>query len=242
MEAETISYRIAGREHAGVLVYDKAITTRRPALLMAPNWMGVTAAAIERARLIAGDRYVVFVADMYGTEKRPKDFNEAAAMSEPLKTDAVEGRRRIRAAFDAMLAEGEKRGLTDQRRGAVGFCFGGGNVFELARDGADLAAAVCIHGDLHTAAPASAGAIKAKLLVLHGSADPVVPKTHRDEFEAEMDAAGAKWEMLLFSGVLHAYTDIGMDVPRIARYDEHATRHSYALMHAFLADAWAGKL
>jgi dienelactone hydrolase len=115
-------------------------------------------------------------------------------------------------------------------------------VFELARDGADLHAAVSIHGDLKTHAPAAKNAVKAKLLVLHGSVDPVVPSAHRDEFEKEMDEAGATWQMLLFSGVLHAYTDQGMDVPGIAKYDETATRYTYAHMHQFLADAFAGKL
>ena len=99
---------------------------------------------------------------------------------------------------------------------------------------------VSIHGDLKTAAPAAKGAVKAPLLVLHGAPDPVVPKEHRDAFESEMDAAGAKWEMVVFSGILHAYTDLESDVPGVAIYDEPATRQSYAIMHAFLADAFAG--
>lgn len=242
MEAETISYAIDGRDYSGVLVYDKAVTAPRPALLMAPNWLGVTDAAIERAKLLAADRYVVFVADMYGAGRRPKDFPQAAEMSEPLKADAKEQRKRIRAAFDTLAAEGTRRKSIDGRRAAVGFCFGGGNVLELARDGAELHASVSIHGDLKTAAPAAKGAIKAKLLVLHGGVDPVVPRAHRDEFEKEMEQAGATWQMLLFSGVLHAYTDQGADVPGIARYDETATRYSYAHLHQFLADAFAGKL
>jgi dienelactone hydrolase len=127
-------------------------------------------------------------------------------------------------------------------RAAVGFCFGGGNVLELARDGADLAAAVSIHGDLKTALPAGKGTIKAALLVAHGAPDPVAPKADRDAFEAEMNAAGAKWQMLVFSGVLHAYTDQGADVPGVAAWDEPATRQTYALTHQFLADAFAARL
>ena len=110
-------------------------------------------------------------------------------------------------AFDTLVAQGERRRIINQHRGAIGFCFGGGNVLELARDGGDLHGVVSIHGDLKTAAPAAKGAVKASLLVLHGVPDPVVPKEHRDAFESEMDAAGAKWEMVLFSGILHAYTD-----------------------------------
>jgi dienelactone hydrolase len=242
MKSEVIHYTMGATTFEGALVYDEAITQKRPAVLMAPNWLGVTDKAIERGMLLAADRYVVLVADMYGAGRRPAGFQEAAELANPLRADAVEARRRIRAAYDTLIAQGDARGLIDHRRAAIGFCFGGGNVLELARDGADLAAAVSLHGDLITPLPAAKGAIKAAILVAHGTPDPVVPKAHRDAFEAEMDAAGAKWEMLLFSGVLHAYTDQGADVPGVAAWDEPATRQTYALTHAFIADAFAGRL
>jgi dienelactone hydrolase len=229
MKTELITYAMGSLAAEGALVYDENVTRKRPALLMAPNWLGMTDQAIARAKLIAGDRYVVF-------------FAGAPALANPLRENAAEQRRRIRAAYDTLIAEGDKRGLIDNRRAAVGFCFGGGNVLELARDGADLAAAVSIHGDLKTAAPAKPGAVKAALLVTHGAPDPVVPKADRDAFEAEMDAAGAKWEMLVFSGVLHAYTDEGVVVPGIAAWHEPSTRQTYALTHQFIADAFAGTL
>src|SRR4030088_809169 len=200
MRVEQVTYGVAGKKYDGALVYYETITRPRPALLMCPNWMGVRQQAFDRAALLAQDRYVVFVADMYGEGVRPKDFGEAAALANPLRDDPAEARRRVRAAYDVFIRLGQQRGLIDDRRAAIGFCFGGGNVLELARDGADLAAAVSIHGDLITPLPAAKGAIRAAILVAHGTPDPVVPKTHRDAFEAEMDAAGAQWEMLLFSG------------------------------------------
>jgi len=242
MKVETIRYPMGKLTAQGALVYNETAAGKRPALLMAPNWLGVTEAAIERAKLLAGNRYVVFVADMYGEGTRPADFPAAAALANPLREDAPEQRRRILAAFDAMVAEATRRNLIDNRRAAVGFCFGGGNVLELARDGVDFAAAVSIHGDLKTAQAARPGAVKAALLVTHGAPDPVAPKADRDAFEAEMDAAGAKWQMLTFSGILHAYTDEGDDVPNIAAWDEPATRQTYAVTHQFIADAFAGKL
>ena len=242
MKAEKIKYPMGGRTAEGALVYDEKISGKRPALLMAPNWMGMTEQAIERGKLVAGDRYIVFVADMYGQGTRPADFGEAAQLANPLRENAAEQRKRIRAAYDAMIAEGTRRNLIDNRRAAVGFCFGGGNVLELARDGADIAAAVSIHGDLKTAQAANKGAVKAKLLVAHGAPDPVAPKADRDAFESEMDAAGAKWQMLVFSGVLHAYTDQGMDAPGVAGWDEPACRQTYTLTHQFIADAFAGRL
>jgi dienelactone hydrolase len=226
----------------GALIYDENVSTKRPAVLLAPNWMGMTENAVRRGELVAGNRYVVFVADMYGIGTRPADFGAAAALADPLRADAIEQRKRVRAAFEAMIAQAQDRDLIDERRAAVGFCFGGGNVLELARDGADLAAAVSIHGDLKTALPAGKGAIKAALLVAHGAPDPVAPKADRDAFEAEMTAAGAKWQMVVFSGVLHAFTDQGADISGVAAWDEPATRQTYALTHQFLADAFAARL
>jgi len=242
MKVETIKYSLGTNAYSGALVYDEAVARPRPAVLMAPNWMGVTEAAIDRAKLLASDRYVVFVADMYGEGKRPRNFEEAAALANPLRADPAEDKLRVRTAFDRLIGEGSRRGLTDERRAAIGFCFGGGNVLDLARTGADLHAAVSIHGDLKTLAPAGRGDIKAALLVVHGAPDPVVPKADRDAFENEMNTAGAKWQMLVFSDVLHAYTDQGADVPTIAAYDEPAARQTYALTHAFLADAFAARL
>jgi dienelactone hydrolase len=242
MKAEKIEYPMGTLTAEGALVYDETVSGKRPAVLMAPNWMGMTDKAIERAKLVAGDRYVVFVADMYGQGTRPADFGGAAALANPLRENAVEQRKRIRAAYDAMIAEASKRNLVDNRRAAIGFCFGGGNVLELARDGADVAAAVSIHGDLKTAQAAKKGAVKAKLLVTHGAPDPVAPKADRDAFESEMDAAGAQWQMLVFSGVLHAYTDQGFDLPGVAGWHEPASRYTYTLAHQFIADALAGRL
>lgn len=242
MKAELIRYSMGTLTAEGALVYEEKISGRRPAVLMAPNWMGMTEKAIERGKLVAGDRYVVLVADMYGQGTRPADFGEAAQLANPLRADATESRRRISAALQTLIAEGGNRDLIDARRAAIGFCFGGGNVLELARDGADIAAAVSIHGDLKTTAPAGKGAIKAKLLVAHGAPDPVVPKAARDAFEAEMDAAGAQWQMLVFSGIYHAYTDQGFEVPGVSAWDEPASRQTYALAHQFIADAFDDRL
>jgi dienelactone hydrolase len=242
MHVEHVTYELAGKKYTGALVYDDKVTRPRPAVLMCPNWMGMRQQAVDRAALLAGDRYVVLAADMYGEGIRPKDFGEAAALANPLRENAAEARGRARAAYDTLQKLGKARGLINDQRAAIGFCFGGGNVLELARDGADLAAVVAIHSDLKTSAPAKSGDIKANLLVIHGTPDPVVPKADRDAFEDEMDAAGAKWQMLLFSGILHAYTDEDSNVPGVAIYDEPAARQTYALTHAFIADAFANRL
>src|SRR4029078_8968355 len=107
---------------------------------------------------------------------------------------------------------------------------------------ADVKAVVCLHGDLLTPIPAKAGEIKAAVCVLHGSADPVVSKKDREVVEAEMEASGAKWQMLIFGGLLHSFAEIESDVPGIARYDAGAARQNYAINTDFLKAAFYGKL
>jgi dienelactone hydrolase len=243
VKVESIQYSASGLGCRGELVYDDSVNTQRPLLLVAPNWLGVTKDVIERAKTLAGSRYVAFVADMFGEGQGPTGTENPMEFLKPLIEDPTETRWRISAAFEAMTQEAEARGIGDvTRRAALGYCFGGSNVIDLARTGADVQAIVSVHGVLATPAPAKKGDIKAAILVLHGAADPVSPKAHRDMFEAEMDAAGARWYALTFGNVAHAYTDVGVNRPPVAVYDEPATRHGYTLTHAFIEDAFAGKL
>lgn len=242
MKTESVKYSAGSLDCRGELIYDENAKTQRPLLLMAPNWLGVIEPAVEVGRMLAGEGYVVFVADMFGEGKGPKGTENPMEFLKPLIDDAAETRGRISAAFDAMTREAG-RGMGDtKRRAAIGYCFGGSNVLDLARTGADVAAVVSVHGVLATPKPAKKGDIKAAVLVLHGAADPVSPKAHRDMFETEMDAAGARWYALTFGNVVHAYTDPGANFPPVAKYDEPATRHGYTLAHAFIEDAFAGKL
>lgn len=243
MAVERINYQAGNTACSGALVYDEGVSARRPLLLMAPNWLGMSEASIKRAAMMAGSKYVAFVVDMYGGGKIPAGPPEAAPLANALRADAPERRRRIGAALDALRSESDKRKIGDlTRQAAVGFCFGGGNVLELARTGADLQAVICVHGDLLTPAPAKPGDIKAAVCVLHGSKDPVVPKKDRDAFEAEMEASGAKWQMLVFGELLHSFSEAESDVPGIARYDAGAARQSYVMVDDFVTAAFAGKL
>lgn len=243
MKVETIPYAADGRQYSGALIADPATAKNQPMLLMAPNWLGAGPAALERGSLLAARGYVVFVADMYGEDIRPAGPEQAAPLADALRVDAYESRRRINAALTTFLAEAERRGIGDaSRQAAIGFCFGGGNVLELARSGAALQAVVSVHGDLTSPKPAAPGDIKAAVLALHGAADRVSPKSQRDAFEEEMTAAGVTWRMLVFGGLLHAYTDVGADVPGIARYDEPASHTSYEVADMFIADSFANRL
>ena len=243
MKTESIAYSVSGLKNMGTLVYDESAKTKHPLLLMAPNWLGVNPVSTETARTLLADRYVVFMADMYGEGHKPTGKENPMEFLAPLIKNAAETRKRIVAAFDTMIQEAGKRGVGDtSRRAAIGYCWGGANVLDLARTGADVGAVVSMHGSLATPMPAKKREVKAACLVVHGAADPVAPKAERDAFEQEMDAAGARWAMLTFGGIVHAFTDVGVNFPPVAVYNEPATRHGYNLAHAFIADAFAGKI
>ncbi|MGH6771228.1 MAG: dienelactone hydrolase family protein [Xanthobacteraceae bacterium] len=242
MKSESVAYSVGSLGCRGQLIYDES-KQGQPLLLLAPNWRGVTPDNIAIAQRHASDGYIVFLVDMFGEGKGPKGTEQPMDFLAPFVEDVEGTRQRISGGLDAMTKEAAKRGVGDaKRRAAVGYCYGGSNVLDLARVGADVAAVVSIHGVLATAKPAGKGAIKAKVLVLHGAADPVSPKEHRDMFEAEMDAAGARWMLLNFGGVVHAYTDPHANFLPVAKYDEPATRYTNAMLDAFISDAFNGKL
>src|SRR5437899_5001701 len=160
-----------------------------------------------------------------------------------VRADRVEGRKRANAAMACLVAEADKRGIGDStKKAAVGFCFGGGNVLELARSGADLNAVVCLHGVLGTTMPAKQGDIKAAVFVIHGSKDPVAPKSDRDALEAELDGTGTNWQMLDFGCRLHSFAEKETMMAGVAEYHAGAAHQTYRMVGDFIQDAFAGML
>ncbi len=243
MKSEPVKYLIGSLGCCGELIYDDTAKAKRPLLLMAPNWLGCIPASCEVGRMLADKGFVVFVADMFGEGKLPKGTENPMEFLQPYLADVPGMRRSITAALDTLTREADKRGIGDlARRAAIGYCYGGNNVLDLARAGADVAAVVSVHGVLSTPMPAKKGDIKSAVLVLHGAADPISPKADRDAFEAEMDGAGARWYSLTFGNVVHAYTDPNANFPPVAKFDEPATRHGYTLAFNFIEDAFAGRI
>jgi len=242
MAVESIFYSASGISCRGALVWEDGLKTPRPLLLMAPNWRGVSKSAIECGQMLAGKGYVVFVADMFGEGNGPVGTENPLEFLRPFISDVPGMRRRITAALDTLTKEADRRAIGDiTRRAAIGYCFGGLNVLDLARTGADVHAVVSMHGSLTTPQPAKPGDIKAAVLAVHGADDPIAPKSERDAFETEMTTAGARWALLTFGNVVHAFTDPQENNPGVAVYDEPATRHGYALAHAYIEDAFSGK-
>ena len=225
------------------LVWNEKISGKRPLLLVMPNWLGVTEHAIKRAQRMAGEKYVALVADMYGEGKTCEGPPTSQEWMMAVRADRVEGRKRVNAALACLVAEADKRGIGDSsKKAAVGFCFGGGNVLELARSGSDVNAVVCLHGDLATTMPAKPGDIKAAVFVIHGSKDPVAPKADRDALEAELDGAGANWQMLDFGGRLHSFAEEETMMKGIAEYNAGAAHQTFRMLDEFIQDAFNKKL
>jgi dienelactone hydrolase len=225
-----VRYSVGETACEGVLVYHESLEAPAPAVLMVPNWMGVTPAALEKARILADDDFVFFVADMYGADVRPADASEAGAAAGAVRADRELQRARAQGALDTFLALADAP-LDPERVAAIGFCFGGGTVLELGRAGADLDAIVSFHGDL--ASPTledDAPATRAKVLVLHGAADPYVPQDHVQRFVAAMMETDVDWQLVQFGGVVHSFTDPLADSPGQADYDETAAKRSFGMM------------
>lgn len=238
MQSQPVEWTHADTTFSGFLVYDDA-GPRRPGLLMVPNWMGVTDSAVEKAKAIAGRGYVVLVADVYGAGKRPADSAEAGAMTSALYADRPSLRARAAAALDVLRTNAAGAPLETGKLGAFGFCFGGAVALELARSGAELAGVVSLHGALDTSLPATAGSVKAPMLVLNGADDTYVSAEHIAGFQNEMTAAGADWQFVNFAGAVHCFAEADANRPPGCVYHERSARRAYRMMEGFLAEVFA---
>lgn len=231
--AEPISWSHDGTDFDGYLVYDPDEDDLRPGLLMVPNWMGVNESAIEKAKQIADDDYVVLLVDMYGRGVRPANAQEAGAAAGAVYADRPALRGRIQAALDTLAGAVGKAPIKPGQLGGFGFCFGGAVVLELARSGADVAGVVSLHGNLSTPLPAEAGAVKASVLVLNGADDTYVPAEQIAGFEAEMKAAGADWQFINYAGAVHCFAEADANSPPGCVYHERSARRAYRAMEDF---------
>ena len=242
MKVEPVEWTVDGSTFSGYLVYDGDDTEERPGLVMVPNWMGVTEESLERAKAVAGDDYVILVADVYGKGNRPKDAGEAGKLAGSLRgDDRGPLRARMRAAVDTLKAQAGKAPLQAAKIGAFGFCFGGSAALELARSGADVAGVVSLHGGLAPGAkPATAAKVPAPVLVHNGADDKAVGDAEILAFEQEMDNAGADWQFVDFSGAVHCFAEpsAGNDPASNCRYDERAAKRAYRMMGDFFDEAF----
>jgi dienelactone hydrolase len=237
MQAKPVQWKVQKKAYSGFLVYDDASAAKRPGLLMVPDWKGVTNDAVELAKDIAGDDYVILVVDMYGKKVRPKDDAAAAAMVKPLYANVQAMRDRAAGALEALKAQASKAPLDTTRIGGFGFCFGGSTLLEFARTGAQLAGIVTFHGGMQTTTPATVP-VKTPLLVLNG-ADDAGQKPNILAFEEEMDKAGADWQFVNFSGAVHCFALRNANSPPGCVYNPRAAKRAYRMMENFFEERFA---
>lgn len=230
---EPVAYADSGIALTGWLARPQGAP--RAAVLVFPTIANITPAVERRARMLAEAGYLALVADFYG--EPVADFAAAQGLAQRLRADVERYRARLRAALDALRGQDADSRLP---LAAVGYCMGGQAALELARDGADIAAAVSFHGLLGTGRPASPGAVKARLLVCHGDKDPLAPRADVTAFQDEMDAAGASWHLHIYSGAKHGFTDPASDTRGMAAlaYNPSADRQSWAAMLALFGEVF----
>lgn len=203
LKEETVSYQLDGSNRSNFVVYDENMEGKRPAVLVIHEWWGLNEYAKMRARELAKLGYVAMAVDMYGDGKMGDDPDAAEKLATPfyMKPEI------IKPIFKAALEKLKGFGQTDITKiAAIGYCFGGAQVINLAKMGEDLKGVVSFHGNLMVL-PINKDLLKAQILVCHGAADPFVPQTEVDQFKKQMDSIGAKYTFKAYEGATHAFTN-----------------------------------
>ncbi|KPK51777.1 MAG: dienelactone hydrolase [Thiotrichales bacterium SG8_50] len=236
---EEVQYKVGDATFKGYLAYDNSSSARRPGVLVVHEWWGHNDYARERARMLAKLGYTALALDMYGGGKQASHPKEAGAFSGAVKSNMPAARERFEAARKVL----SDHKFTDPARiAAIGYCFGGGIVLEMARMGVDLKGVVSFHGSLGTASPAKKGEVKARVLVLNGEADPFVKPEQITAFKKEMAGAGVDYRFVNYPNAKHAFTnpaatEAGKKFGIPLEYNKKADKKSWKEMKKFLKSA-----
>jgi dienelactone hydrolase len=235
IKTQTVEYKQGDTVLEGYLAYDDASTAKRPGVAIVHDWTGLGDFVKKRAEQIAKLGYVALALDIYGKGVRAKNPEEAGKLAKKYKSDRALMRARATAGLDYL----KSNPLVDPSKlAAMGYCFGGTTVLELARSGAPLKALASFHGGLDTPHVEDAKKIKAKVLVMTGGDDPSVPAEQVTAFESEMRNAKVDWQLISYGGAVHAFTnpDAGNDNSKGAAYNEEADRKSWREMKEFFEE------
>lgn len=230
---KTVDYKIDGKSFRGYYVAPEG-KDNLPGILVVHDWLGLTDKTKEKAREIAELGFVVFAADVYGVDTKVNGPQEAGQTAGIYKHDRKKFRQHLWAAYDTMLKQDRvEKGKT----AAVGFCFGGTGVLEMARSGDRLKGVVSFHGGLDAPKPFTKK-FTTKVIALHGADDPFVSASDLADFEQELREAKADWRLVKYGGAVHSFTDktAGTDNTKGAAYNEAAHKRSWQEMKNFFAE------
>jgi dienelactone hydrolase len=238
VQSRELSYADGDAKLTGFLYWDDALKGKRPGVMVVHEWWGLNDYVKQRAEMLAKLGYVAFAADMYGDHKVTRHPADAQVWMEAVTKNVEAWQRRALAGLAVLKADPH---VDSQHLAAIGYCFGGGTVMEMAYSGADLDAVVSFHGPLPPATPEQQKHIHARILAAHGDADAFEPPERIAAFKAALDAAGADWEMDVYGGARHAFTnpEAGSYGMENLAYNAEADRRSWKRMQDFLAESFA---
>ena len=239
IKTEVVKYEQGGTTLQGFLAYDDQIQGKRPGIVVCPEWWGLTDYAKHRAEMLAQLGYVALAADLYGNGKTTEDPKEAGSLAGALKGNRALLRERANAGLEALK---KNEHVDPTKLGTIGYCFGGTTAIELARSGADLRAVVTFHAGLDSPNPADGKNIKASILVCHGGNDGFISEKDFNAFEQEMRENHVDWEINIYGGAVHSFSNPGADkhgIPGIA-YNAKADHRSWEAMKLWFNEAFNG--
>lgn len=241
VQGKEISYSADGVTMKGYLAWDDAIKGKRPGVLVVHEWWGHNEYARKRARMLAAMGYTALAVDMYGDGKTADHPKDAGAFAGAVSKNMALAKGRFEAAMNTLKGDAS---VQPDEIAAIGYCFGGGLVLNMARQGLDLKGVASYHGTLASPNPAEPGKVKARVAVFTGADDPMIPPAQVDGFKAEMDKAGVKYSLVSYPGVKHSFTN--PDADEFAKkfslplgYDAHADQDSWAKTGAFLQEIFS---
>lgn len=247
LRAEVVSrevqYDANGIRLIGYLAYDDAVQGKRPGVLVVHEWWGLNDYARSRARQLAELGYTALAVDMYGDGKQANHPDQAGAFASQLSERPDEVKARFNAGLELLKAQDS---TDDDHIAAIGYCFGGGVVLNMARLGTDIDGVVSFHGSLASDIEAKPGHVKAKVLVLHGADDPFVPQDDVQNFKEEMEAAGVDYKFIAYPGAVHSFTNpdadrAGKEFNLPLAYNAEADKESWHEMQTFFERIFADR-
>ncbi len=239
MHTETVTYQADNLTFRSEFYLNDPGGLRRPGVLIFPEAYGLGDHVRSRAQRLTAMGFVALACDLHGEATLYTDLGEAVGKLAPMHQDPLKTRARAQGALNALLARPE---VDPARIGAIGFCFGGTMALELARSGAPLAAVVGFHSGLATARPQDAHQIRARVLVCIGADDPFIPQDQRLAFQDEMRTGNVDWQMHLYGGVVHSFTNeqaARANRPEAVRYSATADQRSWASLRELFQEAFA---
>lgn len=238
LQTREIDYTAGDTQLKGYLAYNDAIEGKRPGILVVHEWWGHNSYVRKRAEMLAGLGYTALAIDMYGDGKTAVHPEEAGRFAGEVRKNMPVARDRFQAAMQILKNE---QTVDPGKIAAIGYCFGGGIVLEMARSGFELDGIVSFHGTLTTAHPARPGEVIARVLVLNGADDPFIKAEDIESFKKEMEAAGVNFQFVNYPGATHAFTNpdadrFGKEFNLPLAYNQEADEKSWQAMQEFFKE------